>query len=243
MMKIYNPTYGALFEVDEAKPADPEEIGKWVLSYAAKDRGLTEGEIKQLKQDGKIGSYPDEFYLVDAGEWSTARVAVHQNAVQVFKAIDEGGPVFRHADKEGNRIERIGVRFAPGPIVNVILDKEGEEAAANITEIILSSAASRYRRLKSFQKSANEHAKALVKCVKVNNAGLESPPTATHNLKPIERKILAYLSQESGAKTPKEIAEATELNRNTVRRELQEMLSKQLLKREEHHYLMSEVRG
>lgn len=235
-MKIYNPTYGALFEVDETNTADPEKIGRWVLSYAAKDRGLTEDEIKQLKQEGKIGSYPDEFYLVDAGEWPTARAAAHQNAVQVFKATDECGPMFRHTDKEGNRMERIGVRFVPGPVVDMILSREDDQAAAEVADLILSSTASRYRRLKSFQKSANEHARALVKCVKVNDTNSELQHAANCNLKSIERKILACLSQADKPKTPREIAEATELNRNTVRRELQEMLSKQLLKREDHYY-------
>ena len=158
-MRIYNPTYGALFEFDEAKPADPKEIGAWQLSYASPERGLTSNEIQKLLSNGKIGSYPDEIHLVGSEQWPLSRVQTHQRAVKAFEAVNREGPRFAHKDKLGNMRERIVVNFVSGPIVDLILaSKSVEEAASKVYEMILSDVAAQFRKLKSFQAMAQTHA-------------------------------------------------------------------------------------
>jgi hypothetical protein len=81
-MKIYNPTHGVLLEIDEEHPADPASVGRWVLNHTSPERGLTPNEIAELKTNGKVGFYPDEFYLVDADTpWPPEKALRHQHAV------------------------------------------------------------------------------------------------------------------------------------------------------------------
>ena len=56
-MKTYNPVYGALFEIDENRPADPAAVGQWVLNYTTPRQGLTPNEIAELimRREHKYG--------------------------------------------------------------------------------------------------------------------------------------------------------------------------------------------
>jgi len=123
-VKLYNPTYGVLFMFNETRSVDPEQIDKWTLSYASPERGLTPSEISELKTEGRIGAYPDEFLLVGTNGWPLERVQRHQRAVQAFRQANEKGPVFQHWDNVSriNNRERIVLDFVPGPIVDTILE-------------------------------------------------------------------------------------------------------------------------
>lgn len=167
MLKLYNPTYGALFEFDEMKPADPKEIGSWILSYSSPKRGLLASEITELRSTGKIGQYPDEFYLVDGSEWSQSRVLAHKEAIETLEAINEQGPLFHYEDHLGNENERIKVHFVPGPIVDLISGAESDEAAVSkIYELITSIAAARFKNLVEFQRQSRFHARNLVEAIR-----------------------------------------------------------------------------
>jgi DNA-binding transcriptional ArsR family regulator len=242
-LKIYNPTYGAIFDIDETKPADPEEIGAWQLSYAAHDRGLTSEEIDEIKAKGRIGFYPDEFVLVDSNEWPATKVNIHCKAVHAFDAVNQEGPRFRHADRLGNKSERIRVDFVPGPIVDMILSS-GKRCTRNICDIILYNTASRFKHLKSFQRATREHARALVKGVRKVTKDADLKMFARpQEVRTTRKRILGTLSQASSPMTPIQVASSTGLNRNTVRRELQDLLDDGLVVRDNHSYSFAKIEG
>jgi hypothetical protein len=241
-LKIYNPTYGAIFDIDETKPVDPKEIGAWQLSYAAHDRGLTREEIDQIKTRGKIGDYPDEFVLIGSNEWPAEKVDVHHKAVLAFNATNEGGPKIAHADKLGNKMERIRVHFVPGPIVDMILSN-GKRCTQEVCDIILSNTASRFKHLKSFQLAAREHARALVKGVRRVTQGADLKMFARPREAGTTRKHILESLSRVDSMTPIQVASFTGLNHNTVRRELQDLLDDGLVVRDNHSYSLYKPEG
>jgi len=176
MLQVYNPSYGALFEFDETQPADPAKIGRWTLNYTSRDRGLTPDEIEELKANGKIGSYPDEFFLVGFGEWPLERVLLHRQAVQAFRRVNESGPAFPHRDRLGNKRVKVTLNFIPGPVVDIILESSRDTATEKVSRMILAAVPSRFRTLRSFQKKAMEHARNLVEAVTSNSTVLQIKP-------------------------------------------------------------------
>ncbi len=241
-MKIYNPTYGSIFDIDETKPADPKEIGVWQLSYAAHDRGLTREENDQIKTRGKIGDYPDEFVLVGSNEWPAEKVDVHHKAVLAFKAINEEGPKIAHTDKLGNRMKKIEVLCVPGPVVDIILSNRGG-CTKEICNIILSNTSSRFSHLKSFERATREHAKALVRGVRKvaenTNAEMFASP---RKMRAKQKRILESLSRVNSM-TPIQVSSFTELNRNTARLDLQELLDNEFFVKENHAYSLRKTGG
>jgi len=240
-MKIYNPTYGALFEVDETHPADPAAVGRWTLNYTAPGRGLTPNEIAELKAKGKIGFYPDEFFLVDdTAQWPLEKALSHQRAVQAFQKTNENGPIHPHWDRVAsiNKRDRVTVNFVPGPIVDQILTESGDSAVENVYRTILADAGATFRTNKEFQGKARVHAHSLVHAVReMCSSARNGKTSAQNNSSPLIREsILKFLHDEEQLCSPREIANRTGLNRNTVRRELQQLLSKGLITRQEHKY-------
>jgi hypothetical protein len=256
MVKIYNPSFGALLEFDEKRPVDSARIGQWELSYASPDRGLTQKEITQLKTQAKIGFYPNEFFLVDSNgasthqnAWPLDKAVRHRRAVHAFERVNENGPLFLHWDhiSKVNKRERIRVNFVLGPIVDSVLASSRDSAIEHVHRMILTDAASRFRAMKTFREKALEHARNLVDAVRdatgrnglPNNAEEEKMRTGERGRQAsstVRDRILAVLASEHQALLPVEIAEKAELNKHTVRRELQQMLDRGLLTRNEHRY-------
>jgi hypothetical protein len=240
-MKIYNPVYGALFEVDENHPADPMAIGQWILNYSSPERGLTPNEITELKTKGKIGAYPDEFFLVDTTmQWSLEKATRHRMAIQAFQKINEAGPPFSHWDNISsvNKRERIAVNFVPGPVVDGILTASNDSAVENVYRTILANVASRFRTNKAFQEKTREHARNLVQAVREVCLPARNGTFITQNndSTPIREHILKFLDDKEQLFSPLEIAGGTHLNRNTVRRELQQLLCEGHIVRLGHNY-------
>ncbi len=242
-MRIYNPIYGALFEIDENQPADPKAVGEWTLNYTSPTRGLTPDEITEIKTHTKIGFYPDEFFLVDpTTQWPVERALRHQQAIQAFQKINEDGPAYPHWDNIAsmNRRDRITVNFVPGPIVDQILAASSDSAVEDVYRAILDGVGSRFRAIKEFQDKAREHAHNLVQAVKDANqdAKNEKAPTPTQDTGslPTRERILQFVQDKEELFAPREIADKTGLNRNTVRRELQQLLKAGLITCREHKY-------
>jgi BarA-like signal transduction histidine kinase len=258
MVRIYNPVSGALFEFDETHPVDAASIGAWELSYASPDRGLTQKEITQLKTQGKIGTYPDEFFLVDSSGasthenvWPLDKALRHQRAIRSFERVNENGPPFPHWDhiSKVNKREKIMVNFVPGPIVDSILASSRESAIDHVYRMMLTDAASTFRTMKTFQEKALEHARNLVDAVRdaagrnglPNNAEQADEKMTTGGKgkqasSTVRDRILAVLASEHQSLLPIDIAEKAGLNRHTVRRELQQMLNRGLVTRNRHQY-------
>lgn len=264
MVKLYNPVYGVLFEFDETQPVDPAHFRQWVLNFTSLDRGLTHDEVMLLKTEGKIGTYPDEFYLVDSKEesykvsWSLDRVARHKQAVEAFQKVNENGPPFPHWDHIAkiNKRDRIMVNFVPGPIVDSILTSSRDSAIDQIYRMIIADAASSFRNLKAFQGKALEHARNLVDAVRQAAANSAFPNNESQegekmtckkeerSSSTVREQISAVLANEKAPLSPIEIAQKTRLNRHTVRRELQDMRRQGLVTCNEHRYsLQSEALG
>lgn len=246
MIRIYNPTYGALFEFDETRPADPKRIGAWALSYASPDRGLTPEEIATLKADGKIGFYPDEFFVVGSEEWPIEKVLRHQHAVQAFKGINMEGPSFPHCDDLSNKRDRIRVDFVPGPIVDTILESSRDTAVDKVYRMVLQGVGSRFRALKAFREKALEHARNLVEAVKGVNNSMPAPQTSPRDERPrtpARERLLKFLAEAPVPLLPVDIARETGLNRHTVRRELQELLRDGLVVKQGHSYSLARTSG
>jgi len=252
MVKVYNPTYGALFQFDEKSPADPAEIGLWELSYASPERGLTPEELDVLKREHNIGFYPDEFFLVPSEEWPLGKTLRHQRAVQAFKQVNGNGPRFSHWNHvaKDNKRERVTVNFAPGPIVDSILASSRESAIEHVYRMMLTDAASRFRTMKTFQEKALEHARNVVDAVRdvagrngfLNNKEREDEKMRTDERgrrasSTVRDRILAVLATSKDEPLlPVDIAKKAGLNRHTVQRELQQMLDEGLVTRTEHRY-------
>lgn len=239
-MKIYNPVYGALFEIDETHPADPVAVGQWVLNYTSPGRGLIPDEIAELKAKGKIGFYPDEFFLVgDTARWSLGKVLNHQRAVQAFQKANGNGPAYPHWDHVAsiNKRDRITVSFVPGPIIDQILAASNDSAVENVYRTVLADVGAEFRTNKAFQEKARTHAHNLVHAVKeayidARNGNASSQDDSSPSIK---ERIMKSLNEEQ-LLFPREIANRTGLNRNTVRRELQQLLKDGLITRREHKY-------
>jgi len=265
LLKVYNPTYGKLFEFDEARPADPARVGGWVLNYASPDRGLTSAEIEELKTRGKISDYPDEFCLVDSTEWPLERTLRHQRAVKAFIQVNDNGEEFHYWNHLSNlnKRNRITLNFVPSPIVDMILQSSCDSAEEQVHRIIVNDAASEFRKKKTFQELAREHARKLVQAVRQANgtvssannsspsvahaplqeksSGKTTPPeeSAAQKTSPIRQRILECLAETTAPVPPLEIANRTDLNRHTIRRELQELLRQGLVIRQEHNYALA----
>lgn len=242
-MRIYNPIYGALFEIDENQPADPKAVGEWTLNYTSPTRGLTPDEISEIKTNEKIGSYPDEFFLVDpTTSWTIEKTLRHQQAVQAFQKINENGPLYPHWDHVAsiNRRDRIAVNFVPGPIVDQILAASSDSAVEDVYRAILDGVGSRFRAVKEFQDKAREHAHNLVQAVKEAHQDTRNEKVPTHGQDtsslPTRERILRFVQDKEELFSPREIADKTGLNRNTVRRELQQLLKGGLITCREHKY-------
>jgi len=166
-MRIYNPTYGALLEFDETKPANPKEVGRWVLSYVSRDRGLLLEEIEELKRNGKVGFYPDEFYLIGKEEWTEEKVKEHMEAVRRFELVNENGPEIYYKDTCGNDQTRIRVFFVAGEIVNTIQKAQSDrEAVEKVCAFVISYTQKAFSKLDDFQRKARSHAFNLVMAVR-----------------------------------------------------------------------------
>jgi hypothetical protein len=267
MVKLYNPVYGVLFEFDETQPVDPAHVGQWVLNFTSPDRGLTHDEVMQLKTEGKIGTYPDEFYLVDSAispseekgykvSWSLDRVTRHKQAVQAFQKVNENGPPFPYWDHIAkiNKRDKIAVNFVPGPVIDSILTSSRDSAIDQIYRMIIADAASPFRNLKEFKGESLEHARNLVDAVRQaaaqsafpNNESQEGEKMTCkkeeRTSSTVREQISAALANEKAPLLPIEIARKTRLNRHTVRRELQDMRRQGLVTCNEHRYsLQSEA--
>jgi hypothetical protein len=120
----------------------------------------------------------------------------------VFRQVNEKGPVFPHWDNVSNmnNRERIVLNFAPGPIVDTILESSRDSAIGHIYRTILAGAASKFRVQKSFQEKALEHARNLVDAVREaagsttnkdsSNTSQESGDS-NHTPKPLENNFPA----------------------------------------------------
>jgi len=162
---IYNPTYGSLQRKSLSKTL-PEEKSYWILSYAS-ERPLTKSEIEQLLKKGKIGTCPDEFYLVKKrGRWTEEKVKKHLKQIKIFRKVNEKGEPFKWRDKYGNENDKIFLNFVPGSIVDFINRSSREKAIEGLTEFMLNQASTRDRRKKSFQEACRRHAERLVDSVR-----------------------------------------------------------------------------
>ncbi len=242
-MRVYNPVYGALFEVDENHPANPTAVGQWMLNYSSPTRGLTPNEIAEIKANGKIGFYPDEFFLVDpttTTAWPLEKTLCHQRAVQAFQRVNEIGPLYPHWDNVAriDKRDRIAVHFVPGPVVDQILATSNDSAVENVYRTILAGVGAKSRTNKKFQEKARAHAHNLVQAVReaysdARNGKTHSPSNSQRS---IREHILKLLRDEKQLSSPIEIADKAGLNRNTVRRELQQLLSEGLIIRQARKY-------
>jgi len=159
---IYNPTYGSL-QVKDLNDTLKEE-DHWVQSYVSSDRPLKECE-KKLLCSGKMGYYPDEFYLVDKLV-SKELVQTHLEQIKAFSARNQNGPEIEWKDTLGNEETRLRVAFVPGPIVDLINQTENSLSARYLFEMMLEKASSLYRNKRCFQKCAQKHSWDVILAVR-----------------------------------------------------------------------------
>ena len=179
---IYNPTYGSLQKKSLNKTLPEEE--PWQLSYASPERPLKKSEIRQLLRKGKIGTYPDEFYLVKKkGRWNEKRVKKHLKQVEAFEKTNENGEPFKWRDKYGNEEGRIYLNFVPGPIVDLVNSTSKADAVEKLTQFMLNQASARDRKKKAFQEAVRRHAEKLVEAVR------KGKPVLTRVREPLVPKL------------------------------------------------------
>ena len=63
-MKIYNPVYGVLLEIDAAHPDDTKENEATPLTATSPKKALTSQEIHSLSATGMVGSHSGAFHVV-----------------------------------------------------------------------------------------------------------------------------------------------------------------------------------
>jgi len=163
-VEIYNPTYGALFTVDLTKTLPESEV--WVMSYASPDRPLKESEKKALMETGKIGVYPDEFYLVGREGLTRELVLKHQEQIKRYEKANEQGETYPWVDRDGNPRDKVYVPFVPGPMVDIINNNPDAKAVEFLLQFMLDWAQKKYQKTRSFQDACLRHARKLVNAVR-----------------------------------------------------------------------------
>lgn len=216
---IYNPTYGSVQVKDlTEKPLDEAHV--WEQSYASSDRPLKESEVKLLEQ-GKMGYYPDEFYLV--GKLVSKKlVSIHQRQVKAFSLVNHNGPAVDWKDKCGNKRTQLSINFVPGPMVDIINQATNFQAANALFEIMCAGTSRTYHERKNFKKHARKFGWDLVMAVRKYanfpdmknkvpwlHKGFSEKTRPSFEVKPVQRGILEFAKGGQGGLTTTETFKVT----------------------------------